>query len=210
MSCKPLWYLAGPTHTKQTLAKVTPSTLVPSPQGLAEPTPTERTEAREALSHVVPVTTMAGWVLAYEANRGQSSDVTCRPRLPSAWLSLRRPREQRPEQRPHLSCPPPQWLSERTSTKRTKARAAHLTVIPTTLVAGCTHADQAIRGQRNALTSSARHLSGWLSPQRQSEQRPEQLPHLSCPPQHWLAEPTPNDRTKARAAPATVVPETTV
>jgi hypothetical protein len=182
-SCKPPWWLAGPTPTKQTVVKVAPSTVVPSPQGLAEPTPSERTEAREAPSHV-PVTTMTDWVHAYQANRGHSSDVTCRPHIPSVCLSLRRPREQKLEQRPQISCPPPQWLSE--------------------------HADRGNRGQSSALTCRARHHSGSLGPRRPREQRSEQRPHLSYPPPQWLAEPTPTERAEAREAPSHVVPATTM
>jgi hypothetical protein len=78
---------------------------------LTEPTPYRRTDAKPAPSTVVPVTTMSGLSHADQANRRQSSALTCRARNHSSWLSPRRQRKQRPEQRPHLSCPQPQWLA---------------------------------------------------------------------------------------------------
>jgi hypothetical protein len=46
----------------------------------------------------------------------------------------RRPSNQRPEQRPNLSCPPPQWLAEPTPTERKEVIAAPSPVVPTTTV----------------------------------------------------------------------------
>jgi hypothetical protein len=173
-------------------------------------------EARTAPSPDVPATTVAGLVHADQANRCQSSALTCRvshhsgmfgPRLTSEqrpeqrphqscpspqWLAETTPTDRtRPEQRPHLSCPERQWLAEPTSTQRTEARAATSPVVPATIVASCTYADQANRSQSSALTCRARHHSCWLSPCRLSKQRPELRPHLSWPPTQCLAEPTP-------------------
>jgi hypothetical protein len=108
----------------------------PSPQWLAEPTLTERTEARTAHSHVVPAKIVARYSHAVQANTGKSSAVNCRARHHCGLLSQRRPSEQRPEKRPHLSRPPTHWLAEPTQTERTEAREAPSTVVPATTVPG--------------------------------------------------------------------------
>ena len=150
-------------------------------------------------------------------------------------MSQRRLSEQRPEQRSHLSCPPPQWLAKPKSTERTEARAPTSSVVPATTVAGRAQAYQAIRGQSSALTCRARHHrgclrprrptnighriaftcrahhhSGWLSPRLPSVLTPEQRPMLSCPPTKWLGEPTTTLRTEATATPSIVAPATTM
>jgi hypothetical protein len=158
----------------------------------------------------VPATTVAGWAHADRANRGQSSALTCRVRHHSRCLSQRQPSEQKPEQRPHPSCPLPQWLVDPTPNELTEARAAPSPVVPANRVAGCAHADRRRRGQNSALTSRARHHSGLPSQRRPSEQRLEHRTHLTSPPPQWLAEPTPTKRTEARAAPSHVVHATTV
>jgi hypothetical protein len=141
-----------------------------------------RTEAKSAPSPIVRAITVAG------------------------WLGPRRSREHRPHQRHHPSCQPPQELAEPTPTKQTVARAAPSPAVQATTVVGWAQADQANRGQSSALACRARNHSGWLSPRRPSEQRPEKCHHLSCPPPQWLAEPTPTDGTEATAAPSPVVP----
>jgi hypothetical protein len=208
------------------------------PQWQTEPTPTKRTEAREAPSPVLPATTVAVWTHADQVNKCQSSALTCRARhrsgllspcrprdqipvkcphlscpphtvagwahtnqanrgqtsalnfsarLHSCWLSSRRPSEQRPDHRPHLSCPPPQWLAEPRPTEPTEARAAPSPVVPASPVAGWAHVDQANTGQCSVLTCCARHDSGWLGPLGPREQRSELRPHVTCPPPQWLA-----------------------
>jgi hypothetical protein len=122
--------------------------------------------------------------LAYadQANRGQGSALTCHICHHSGCLGTRRPSDQRPEQRPHLSFQPPQWLAEPTPSKQTVTREGPSPVVPSTTGAGCTHSDRANRSQTSTLTCRARHHSCWLSPRQSSEQRPDQRPHLSCPP----------------------------
>ena len=154
-------------------------------------------------------------------NRRQISSLTCSPRHPSGWFSLRRPREQRPDLRFQVSCSKPQWLTYPTPTDRTEARATTSHFVPASTFAGGAHDDRANRGQSNALTCRARHDSGWRSPFRPreqapeqpfqlaspptqmlseppSEQRPEKRPQLSCPPPKWLARSTATKRTEAR------------
>jgi hypothetical protein len=41
-----------------------------------------------------------------------------------------------PEERPHLSCPPRQWLADPSTTMRTEARPAPSTLVPSSTVAG--------------------------------------------------------------------------
>jgi hypothetical protein len=231
---------------------------------MAEPTPTEGTEARAAHLHVVQATTVSVWANAERGDRGQSSaltcrirhlsrslsprrwseqrpeqrpqlscslhqylagpkptnrnvesdrgqrgSLTCRDRQHSGWLSKRRPCEHRPAQRPHQSCSPNQWLARTIPTRRSEARFANSPVVHFTTVAVCSLADQPNRGHSCALTCCARNLIGWLSQCRPSEQRPEQCPHLTCPPPQWLAEPTLTDRTEAKAAPSPMVPANT-
>jgi hypothetical protein len=147
-------------------------------QWLAEPTPTKRTEARAGRSPFVPTTTVANLSHADRENKVLSSHHSCRARHHRGLLSRRR--EQRPEQRSHLSCLRPQWLVETTPIKRTEARSAPSPVVPATTVAGCAHADQAKRGQNSALTSRTRQHSGWRSPRPPSVQKPELCTLLSC------------------------------
>jgi hypothetical protein len=106
----------------------------------------------------------------------------------NGWLSPRRPKEQRREQRPHLTCPPPQRLDEHTPTNKQRPE------------------------QRPQLACPwrARQLSGWLSPFQPREQRPEQRPHWSCTPSQWLAEPSQSELTEARESPSPVVSAYTV
>jgi hypothetical protein len=174
--------LSEPTPTEPTAARAAPSNVMPPQQCLAEPTPTDIAEARAAPSLDVPATTVAGSAHADRANGGQSSALTCRVHHQSGWLSLRRPSEQRPEQRPHLTCLPPQWLTEPKLTERTEARAAPSPDAPATSVADSAHANRANRGQSSALTCRALLLSRWLGPRRPRELWPEQRPRLMCPP----------------------------
>jgi hypothetical protein len=134
---------------------------LPSPQLLAEPTSTEGTEARAAASGLLPATTMAACAHDDRQNGGQCSYFTFRAHQQRSSLCPRRPSEQRPERRPHQSCPPPPWLAEPMPTKRTDAwqrprlsgppphwqaeptpiegtevRAAPSSVVPATTVAG--------------------------------------------------------------------------
>jgi hypothetical protein len=166
---------------------------------------------------------------------GHSSAIIFRTRHHNGCLSRRRPREHRPQQRPHLSCQPPQLLPDADPPKRTEARSAPSTVVLATTVAACANADQtnifqisaltcrfrhpsswlshayeANRGKISALTFRVRHPSGWLSPRLPSEQGPEPCPHLSCPPPQWLGEHTPNKQSEIKVAPSSVVPATTV
>jgi hypothetical protein len=83
--------------------------------------------------------------------------MTCRARYHSGYLSPRRTSDKEANVAPHLSCPPPQWLVDRTLTEETEARAAPSSVVPATTVADCAHADRANRGQSSALTCRARH-----------------------------------------------------
>jgi hypothetical protein len=57
-----------------------PHQTCPTPQWLAEPTPTKRSEARAEHSLVVPATTVGASDQADLANRGQSCNLTCRAR----------------------------------------------------------------------------------------------------------------------------------
>jgi hypothetical protein len=98
-------------------------------------------------------------------------------------------------------CLPLQWLAEPTPTERIEARAKSSNVVPVNTVTGLTYSDRDNGGQSNALNCRVRHQSGWLSPRRPSEQRPEQHPHLSWPPTQWLAESTPTEQTQARVTP---------
>ena len=125
-------------------------------------------------------------------------------------MSTRRPSQQRPEQRPHLSCLSPQWLAEAMQTERIEARATPSPAVPATTVAGSNHDDLTKRCQTSALTIRIRQNSGWLSPRRPSEQRPEQGSQLTCPPPTWLADPTPKKRKEASTALSPVVSATTV
>jgi hypothetical protein len=107
----------------------------PPTQWLAEPRPTRRTEAIAAPSPFVPANTVAELVHADQANRGQSSTLTCRARHLSGCLSPCRPSEQRPDKRPLLTCPSPQWLFGPTLTKRIEARTEPSPVVLATIVA---------------------------------------------------------------------------
>jgi hypothetical protein len=111
------------------------------------------------------------------------------------------PIEQRPKQRPHLSYPPQQWLSEPTLTKRTEAREAPSPVVPANTVAGRSHADRANTGENSAIQCRARHHRECLSPRRPSEQKTGQRPQQSCSPPLWLAK-----GTEVREAPSSVMP----
>jgi hypothetical protein len=182
-----------PSRPKEQRPEQRPHLWCPPPQWLVEPKPTNRTEARVATSLVVDATTVSGWAHADQANRGQSSDLTCSACHHSGWLSPCRPSQQRPEQSPHLSCLPPQWLAVPTPTKGTEARAATSPVVPATTVAGRAYIARN-RGQINAFSCRARHHIGWLSPRCRCEKKPEQRPHISCPPPQWLIEPKPTER----------------
>jgi hypothetical protein len=136
------------------------------PHWLTEPTPNHRTEARAAPAPLEPATTVAGSANVDRGNGGQSSAITCRSHHHSGWLGPHRLSEQGPDQRPHLSCPPsewlpeatrrceqrpgqrpqfsyppPQWLAEPKPTERTEATAAPSPVVPANTVAGCDPAD---------------------------------------------------------------------
>ena len=101
----------------------------------SEPTPTKRTEGRAAPSLVVPAATVSVRAQADKANRGVSSALTCRARYHNGWLCQRRSKEKSPEQRPHLSFSPPQWLTEPSPTRRTEARVAPSHLVHVTTVA---------------------------------------------------------------------------
>ena len=77
-------------------------------QWLARPTPTKATDDRAAPSPIMPATTVASWAHAVRGNRRHSSAPTSRARHDCGWLCKCRPREQRPEQRPHVSWGPTQ------------------------------------------------------------------------------------------------------
>jgi hypothetical protein len=133
----------------------------PPPQWLFETTTTKLTEVIAAPSPVLPANTVDGcahdnqanrghistltWHDSHhsgslgprrQANRGQSCTLKLSARHHRGFLSPRRPSEQRPQKRPHLSCPPPMWLYETTYIKRTEARAAPSHIVPSTTVAG--------------------------------------------------------------------------
>ena len=158
----------------------------------------------------MPASTVTGWAHADKHNIGQFCSLACRFCHHSGCLSPRTPSKQRSEQRPDLLCTRQQWMAERTPSQRTEARAAPTPVVPANTVAGRTLADQANRSQSSSLKFCARHLSGCLSPRRPSEHRSDQRPHLLYPPPQWMAEPTPTERTDARAEPSAVVPAPTV
>jgi hypothetical protein len=166
--------------------------------------------------------------------RGQSS-VHTRRASKTRYLIPCRPSEQRAEKRPRLSCLPLKWLAEPKTAKRTEERGAPSPVVPATKVAGCAHDDQANCGQTTAVNCRACHHGGWLSQRLTNEQKSQQRPHLSCPPNQrlagpthtqrtdartahslscpptqWLVEPRPNRRSEERAAPSPVVHTTTV
>jgi hypothetical protein len=176
------------------------------------PKRTERTEATAAPSPVVPANSLARWDCAdqanrgqssaltcrvrhhsgwlshaYQANTGQSSAITCRPCHPSGSLSLRRQSKQRPKQLPHLSCPPTQSVAEPSPTGGAEARAAPSLHGPATKVAVPVNVDRANGSQSSALTCRVRQYSGWMSPHRQSDQRPEQHPCRACQQSGWLS-----------------------
>jgi hypothetical protein len=87
----------------------------PPPQWLAEPTPTELTEAIAAPSPDVHAFTVAAWAKDNQANRCQSTALNCRILHHTCWLSPRRRSEH--------------------------ARTAPSTFVPDTTVAGWDHAD---------------------------------------------------------------------
>jgi hypothetical protein len=153
-----------------------------TPQWLPGPTPTKRTEVRAAPSLVVPATTVAGWDHADQANRGQSIAPNCCARKHSGWLRECRTSDQRSEQRPHLSCPPSQWLSEPTPNMLSDVRVEPSAVVPATTVLFWAHADRANRGRSSSLNSRALHYNAVLSPCRPSEQRPGKS--LTCRARH--------------------------
>ena len=97
-----------------------------------------------------------------------------------------------------------------TATERTEDISAPSNIVPVKIVAGCTHADHASSSHCSTLICRARDHSGWLSQRPPSGQWPDQRPKFSCPPPQWLAEPTQNERTVARAASTRVVSATTV
>jgi hypothetical protein len=140
----------SPRRPKYQRPEERPQLSYPQTQWVARPTPTERTETRATPSSIVPASTVADRAKANRANRGQNSALTYRARQRNGWLSPRRTRNQRPEQRPHLTCPrkqwlagrpqlsclPPQWLYEPTPTELTEARAANSPVVPFNTEAG--------------------------------------------------------------------------
>ena len=109
-----------------------------------------------------------------------------------------------------MKCSTPQCLAETTPTKRSEGRLETSPVLPSTIVSGWGHADKAKKGQSSALICLVRHRCGCLSPRRPSGQRPEQRPHLSCPPPQCLDDPMPTKRSEARGEPSPVIPATTV
>ena len=130
---------------------------------------------------------------------------------PQNWLPVPTPKtEHSPQQRTHLSCPPPQLLAEPTPKMRPRATLAPSTDVPATTVAGSDHANQANRGQTSAFTCRARQLIGYLSPRRPRAKRPEKRPPVTCQPSQWLAEPTSTKRTEATSEPSPVVPASSV
>ena len=86
-----------------------------------------REQCRAAPPHFVPATKVAGSCQADQANRSKRSVIICSSRQHSCCLSARRPNKQRPEKRHHLSCPPPQWLTEpRLPSKQRPEQRPHL------------------------------------------------------------------------------------
>jgi hypothetical protein len=112
---------------------------------------------------------VAGCAYADLENRGQRNALNCRARYRSGWMSPRRLSEHRPEQRPQLSSPRPEWLAEAPPIERTEATAAHSSVVRAITVAVRGHADQENRGQSITLTFRSRQHSGWLVPLRSRE-----------------------------------------
>jgi hypothetical protein len=220
-------WLVAPTPTERTEARAAPSDVVPSYKvaGCAHADQANRGQSRVLTFCVL---NHSGWLypprpvdrgqssaltcrashhisclsVAYQANRGQISPLTCHLRHTSGWLSLRRPREQRPEQRPQLSCPLPQWLAQHTPTKRIElssalnSRARHL----------CRWLSPRRRSQCSAINCCVRQRSGCLRLRRPIEQRSGHRPHLWCPPPLWLYQPTPTERTETRAVASPDVP----
>jgi hypothetical protein len=201
LSWPPPQCLAGPTPTKRTEAKAAPLLVLPdiivagwahadqANRGLSSvlnslarqhsgwksprQSSDQRPEQRSQLS--CPPPQSLAWPTPSE-KKSQRCALKFRARHDSGWLSPHRGSDQRPEKCPHLSYPLAQWVAWPTPTNRTEARVAPSTFEPATTV------EQANRGERNALTCRARHHSGWLSPRPSNEHRPEQRPHLSCPP----------------------------
>jgi hypothetical protein len=102
------------------------------------------------------------------------------------------------------------WLAGPTATKRKEVRAAPSPDVSANTEAGEANAEHSNRGLISALTCRTRRHTGWLSPRRAMEQRPEMRTHLTCPPPQWLVDPTPIELTDARAAPSQVDPTSTV
>jgi hypothetical protein len=173
-------------------------------QRSAELTPTERIETRAAPSTVVPATKVADSVHADQANRGQSSALSCCARHCSVFWSPRRRSEQRSEQCPHVSSSPPRWLAKPTPTKLTESRATLSLVVPSTSgwLSPRRPSDQR---PEQAFTCRVSQHRGWLSPHPPSEQRTVKRSHLLCTQRKWLSVPTPTKRTEARATPSPVV-----
>jgi hypothetical protein len=116
----------------------------------------------------------------------------------------------RPHNRPHLSCSPPQSLAEPKPNNRTDDGTTPSHVVPATTVASRAQADEANSGQISALTIRACHHRGRLSPSRKTQQMPEPRSHMRCPPPQWFAVPTPTKRTEATEAPSYEVHANTV
>jgi hypothetical protein len=149
-------------------------------QWLAEPNTNMRTQARAAPSLALPSTTVSGRTHAERAVSDLNIVLTSRSHYHSGCLSPHKTSVRSPEQQPHLSCPPPQWLAKLTPTERTEARAAPSILVPAIIVTGRAHSERKNRGQRSDLTCRAQHHSDWVSPRRPSEEWPEQRTHLSC------------------------------
>ena len=130
----------------------------PTPRWLGEPSKTERTDARDAPSPVVPANSVAGCSNAVRANRGQSNAINCRARHNSGSLRPRRPSEQRPEQRHQHSCPPQLWRSEEKQEQRHCLSVRH-------------HSDTANDDQRNRGATRPTPLRFCPAPQCLSRRR---------------------------------------
>ena len=68
-----------------------PHLTIPPLQWLPESTSTELTDSTAGPTQVVSASTVVSRAHVDQANRVHSSALTCRPRHPSVWLTLRRP-----------------------------------------------------------------------------------------------------------------------
>ena len=105
----------------------------------------------------MPATTVAASALADQANRCESSALTCRARLHSRYLSPRRPSEQRRSQTNALAYRPATRVTEPTPTKGKEVKPDQLPYLSARIHSGLAQADQKNRGTRTDVTCP------WLS-----------------------------------------------